>query len=57
MNDPGAMRHIERRRDLDRDGQGLRRWERAFLEPRRQRFAVEQLHDEERRALLLANVM
>ena len=53
MDDAGAMRRVERRRHLDRDRQGLGERQRALRQPIRQRFAVEQFHDEERRAVVL----
>ena len=57
MDDAGAMRRVERRRDLNRHGQRLRRRERARVEAPGQRVPVEQLHDEERRAVVLADVV
>ena len=57
MGDAGAMRHIERRHDIDRHAQRLCRREGAPFEAVGQRLALEQLHDEERRAVVFANVV
>ena len=56
MDDAGAMRALERRRDLDC---GLERLinQRAPREPVGQGLAIEVLHDEKRRALVLAHVV
>ena len=57
VNDAGPVRCLERRRDLDGDLEGLIERQGAFREPIRQRRAFEVLHDEKRRALLLAHVV
>ena len=57
MHDAGAMRRVERLGDLNRDGQRLVDRQRAAFEPGRQRLAVDQLHDEKRHALVLADVV
>ena len=57
VDDAGAMRLVERRRDLDRDLQRLVERQRALRQPVGQRLAFEVLHDEKRRALLLADVV
>ena len=59
MHDTGAMRRVERRSDLNRHGQRLRQRERALLEARGQRLAVQQFHHEEvdfRRAEALRHI-
>ena len=45
---PARCAAVERRRDLDRRRQRLARRQRALLEARRQRLALEELHDEKR---------
>ena len=57
MHDPGAMREGQALGDLDRAGDRLRRWHRSVRQPRRQRRAVELLHHQEHRAVLLADVV
>ena len=47
MDQPGAVGAVERRGDLNRTGKGLVACEGALLEPRRQRLALEVLHDQE----------
>src|SRR5215470_6728835 len=57
MNDAGAVRTIESRRDLDRVLEGLVRRERSFGEASRQRFTFQVLHDEEVEPILRADVV
>ena len=57
MNDAGPMRLLEGRCDLDRGLKRLVKRERALREPLGQRLAIEVLHDEKRRALVLAYVV
>ena len=57
MNDAGAMRRLEGRRDLNRGLERLIKRQRALREPVGQRLAIEVLHDEKRRALVLAHVV
>jgi hypothetical protein len=47
MNDPLLMRGFEGIRDLSRDGKRLVEWQRAALQPMRERFAVNEFEDEE----------
>ena len=47
MNDPLLMRGFEGLRDLFRDGQRLVEWQRAALQPTRERFAANEFEDEE----------
>ena len=57
VDDARAVRLVERRRDLDRRLERLVDRERALRQPIRQRLAFEILHDEERGAVLLADVV
>ena len=57
MDDAGAVRLVERLGDLNGDFQRFADRQRAVLQPRRQRLAFEVLHDEERGAPLLADVV
>ncbi len=57
VHDPGAMRRRERVRDLDAVFERLRHAQRATLEPRGERLALEQLHHQERVAFVLADVV
>ena len=57
MDDASAMRRVERRRHLNRDRQGLSGRQRALRQSVPQRFSVEQFHDEERGAVVLADVV
>ena len=57
MHDPGAMREGQALGNLDRAGDRLRRIHRSLRQPRRQRGAVELLHHQEHRAVLLADVV
>ena len=49
MNDAGRVRGHERLGDVARNSEGLVEWQRPAPESRRQRFAVDQFHDEIRR--------
>ena len=57
MDDARAVRFVERRRDLDRRPERLVDRQRALRQPIRQRLAFEILHDEERGAILFADVV
>ena len=57
MDDAVAMRGVERRRDFDRVFDRLIRWQRAFRQSIGQRLTLEARHDEEVRALVLADVV
>ena len=57
MDDALRMRGGERLGDLDRRAQRLRERHRPSAQPRRQRFAVEILHDEEVDPVLVAHLM
>ena len=57
MHDPGAMREGQALGDLDRAGDRLGRRHRSLRQPRRQRLAVELLHHQEHRAVLLTDVV
>ena len=56
MDDAGAVSGVERGGDLDGDLQGLIDRKRALCESRLERLAVEQLHHQERLAVVIANV-
>ena len=57
VDDPGSVRRLERVGDLDRERQQLIDLERAPADPMLQRRPVEELHDEERAAVLLADIV
>ena len=57
MDHAGAMSGVERGGDLDRDAEGVVHWQPAFLEPRGQRLALQELHDEEGCTLDVADVV
>ena len=57
VNDPGGVRRFQRVGDLDRERQEPIDLERAPGDPMLQRHPVEELHDEERAAALLADVV
>jgi hypothetical protein len=57
VNDPGAVRRFQRVGDLDRERQEPIDLERAPGDPMLQRHPVEEFHDEERAAALLADVV
>ena len=57
VNDTGAVRCDHRAGDFDGNAQRLVDLQRALGESCRQRLAVEQLHDEVRRARLFANII
>ena len=58
MDDAGAMRRVERARDLDGQRERGVDWQRPLCQPSlSERLAVEQLHHEERRAVVLADVV
>jgi hypothetical protein len=57
MDDALTVCSTERLTDLDRDLQRSSERQRAPLQPVRQRLPVEELHDEKRRAVMLADVV
>ena len=56
MHDAALMQRVERREDAERNRNRLRGCHRAPLQPRRQRFALKQLHGEKRIAFVLADL-
>ena len=46
MDEPGAVRLVERVGDLDTEAENLFRRERSLFQPLRERLAFEELHDE-----------
>src|SRR5262249_51261005 len=57
MDDAGAMGAVERGGHLRRDGERVGEWQRPAREARRERLAFEALHDDERGAAIVADVM
>ena len=57
MNDALTMRTVQRISDLDRARERLVERQRSFRQPRGERFAVDELHDEKVDALIVADVM
>ena len=57
MDDPRAMRLVERVGDLNREGQRLIERQRAFRQSLRERLAFEVLHDQIVDAVLVADVV
>ena len=57
MHDPLPVRLVQRVGDLDAEAERLRERQRALAEPVRERLALEQLHDEVLRAVLVADVV
>jgi hypothetical protein len=57
MNDAGAMRTVERVGDLNADTERFVQFQRSLLQPPFERFTLEVLQDQERGALVLADVV
>ena len=57
MHDPLPVRHCQRLRDGDTDFQNFIRRHRPLAQPVGQRFAFEELHDEEVGAVLRSNIV
>ena len=57
VHDAGAVRHVERRRDLSRDVDGVDDRERPAAKTLSQRLALDQLRDDERPAIVRADVV
>ena len=57
MDDPLPVRLVQRVGDLDAEAQRLRERQRALAEAIRERLALEELHDEVLRAVLVADVV
>ena len=57
MNDALTMRTVQRISDLDRAREGRVERQRSLRQPRGERFAVDELHDEKVDALIVADVV
>jgi hypothetical protein len=57
MNEAGAMRVPEGSADLDANAKDLSQWQRSTLKSPGQRFAIQELHDEELCAGILTEVI
>src|SRR3954471_17255727 len=57
MDDAAAMRCVESRCNFDSDSKSIGNWERAALQPRRERLALEKLHHEEIGAVVMTDIV